>query len=313
MKYFIPPAIILLMASCKANPDSNRNYADETKIYKLHLNPAPGSKYHYDIVNETEFKLEVDDKNIANGNETTVGVLYDFDKDSAGNFVLHTKYDKILVYTKNGDEEAELDADKAGFSLNPMEKMLGTLKSADITVTISPTGELKSSTGYKEIADKMLEEFKQTDEATRAAVQKQWDKIVGEKVVKTNLDELFRIFPDSAVRIGDEWKMTSNQSGEVNLIVKTIYKLKDINDDIAIIESEGEITSDNSSTSLMGFNAASSNLEGKQHAQYELDTKTGMLIRGRLKTKIKGEVDAMGREVPVTIETSVKINGKKLK
>jgi len=37
-----------------------------------------------------------------------------------------------------------------------------------------------------------------------------------------------------------------------------------------------------------------------------------MLISAKIKAKIKGELDVLGREVPVTIETSVKINGKKL-
>jgi hypothetical protein len=313
MKYFFPLfGIILLMAFCKTNPDSNRNYAGETKVHKLHLNPPIGSKYHYDIINETDFKVEVDNKKTSNENKTSIGVNYEINKDSAGNFVLNTNYDKIHIYSKNGDVESEVDADNSSFSLNPVEKMLGPLKAANITATVSPTGELKSSSGYQQIAGKILDEFKQTDEATRAAIEKQWNKLVEEKIVKNNMDEFFKIFPDSAVRIGDEWKLTSHQNSDVNLLIKTVYKLKDINNDMAIIQSEGEISSDSSSTSLLGYNNVSSNLKGKQQALYEVETKTGMLISGKIKTKIKGELDVMGREIPVTIETSIKINGQRL-
>jgi hypothetical protein len=88
--------------------------------------------------------------------------------------------------------------------------------------------------------------------------------------------------------------------------------LQDINNDIAIIESEGEITSDSSSINLEGYNNVSSKLKGKQQALYEIETKTGMLISGKIKAKIKGELELMGREVPVTIETLIKINGRRL-
>jgi hypothetical protein len=313
MKYFfLLPGIIPLILSCKTNPDSNRNYVGETKVHKLHLNPPIGSKYHYDIINETDFKVEVDNKKTSNENKTSIGVNYEINKDSAGNFELNTKYDKIYIYSKSGDVESEVDADNSSFSLNPVEKMLGPLKTANITATVSPTGELKSSSGYQVIANKILQEFKQTDEATRNTIEKQWNKLVEEKIVKNNMDELFKIFPDSAVHIGDEWKLTSHQNSDVNLLIKTVYNLKDINNDVAIIQSEGEISSDSSSTSLLGYNNVSSNLKGKQQALYEVETKTGMLISGKIKTKIKGELDVMGREIPVTIETSIKINGRRL-
>ena len=311
--YFCFLVIIFFLASCKINPDSNRNYADETKIYKLHLSPAPGSKYHYDITNETEFKVEIEDKKITNESKTDVGINYEINKDSADNFVFNTNYDKIHLYSKNGDVESDIDADNAGFSVNPAEKMLGSLRTANIIVTLSPTGEVKSSTGYQEIGGKFLEGFKQTGEATRDAIEKKWNKLVEEKIVKNNMDELFKIFPDSAVHVGDTWKLTSHQSGEINLIVKTIYKLKAINNDMAIIESEGEITSDTSPANVLGYNNVTSDLKGTQQAQYEVETKTGMLISGKTKARIKGKLNVMDKEVPITIETSVKINGKKIK
>ena len=58
--YLLP--FVLIAASCKINPDSNRNYTDKNKVYKLNLNPNAGSKYSFEITNESELKMEVDDK-----------------------------------------------------------------------------------------------------------------------------------------------------------------------------------------------------------------------------------------------------------
>ena len=89
-----------------------------------------------------------------------------------------------------------MDADNAAVSINPMEKMLAPLKAADIVAIVSPMGEVKSSSGFKQIVSKMLEQFPQTDEASRTIIEKQWNKLVEEKIVRNNVDELFRIFPD---------------------------------------------------------------------------------------------------------------------
>ena len=57
------------------------------------------------------------------------------------------KYDKIHLYTKKGDTETDLDADNAGLTADPTEKMLGILKSANILATVGPMGAVKSASG----------------------------------------------------------------------------------------------------------------------------------------------------------------------
>jgi hypothetical protein len=84
------------------------------------------------------------------------------------------------------------------------------------------------------------------------AARAQWEQQIGNGLVKGNLDQLFKVFPDSAVHLRDEWKITSKQEGEIGLIVKSTFKLKAVNNDIAIIEVQGTITSDNSSANVMG-------------------------------------------------------------
>jgi hypothetical protein len=314
MRYtFLFAVILFIIASCKTQQDGkgNTDKYDPDKTYKLQLNPAAASTYHYDINNETEINLEVDDKKIKNTSETEVGLHYKIEKDSTGNFLFTMLYDKIRLKTKKNDAETAADAANASFTLDPVEKMIGILKNATIVSTITPGGEIISMTGYKEVGDKIMAGFAPEDVNSRKMAEAQWEKTIGEELVKKNMDQLFKIFPDSAVHLGDTWNLTSRQEGELSMIVKGHYKLKAINSEIALIESEGKITSTNTMPDASGIGNTVSTLDGDQQGQFEMETKTGMLISCKIKATMKGTIHVMGRDVPVTIETSVKMKGKK--
>ncbi|HMG69206.1 MAG TPA: DUF6263 family protein [Chitinophagaceae bacterium] len=302
--------ICIYTVGCKTNPDSNRNYADRSKVYKLHLAPVTGSQYYYDISNESEISVELNDKKTKSLSKSSAGVYYVMGKDSLGNTLVTITYDKLHVYSKKGDVETDADAANGLAAVNPLEKMLGSLKDTKMSATINSKGEIINIQGYKELEDKIFSELNFNDDATKAQARGMWENAVGNGIIKNNMEELFRIFPDSSVHIGDSWKLNSLQNG---FTVKNIYKLKAINDDLALIESEGVISSDSSLTNSPGLGGIPAELKGDQQGEYEMETKTGMLVSAKLKASIKGTVTAGGGDVPITIETSVKINGKKLK
>ena len=301
--------IIVCIGSCKVNPDSNKNYDDKSKVYKLHLNPSTASRYYYDISNQTEISVELNNNKSKSLNKTTAGFFYDISKDSSGNFLVKVQYDKLHLYSKKDDIESDVDADNAAATLNPLEKMLGTLRGAKISATINSKGDVTNIRGYKEIGDKIFSELNFTDDNTRNMAKDQWEKMIGDGIVKNNMDEMFKVFPDSAVHIGDSWKINNVQNG---LNLKNIYKLKTISDDIAIIESEGVINSDSLSTGLAGLNFLPGELKGDQQGQYEMESKSGMLISVKIKATVSGEISVGGSQVPITIAILVKINGRKV-
>jgi hypothetical protein len=52
----------------------------------------------------------------------------------------------------------------------------------------------------------------------------------------------------------------------------------------------------------------SGNLQGK----YEVDTQTGMMLKNKVMAKVDGSLQMAGKDIPVTIKTTVTMNGKKL-
>lgn len=288
-------------------PNSDKVAAeyDPTRVYQLRLNPPAGSKYHYDISSGSNYKFEVDDKKIDNLSKVNASVLYTIDTDSTGDFVFHVQYDKILVYTKNGDAESDLDAANAANSIDPVERLLGGLKEANIVAKISPAGAVRSVSGFTEMYNKYVSPLPASNVYQSNIVKQRWDNLIGEEMINKNMEQLFRIFPDSAVHIGDKWKLSSRQKGEIALNTTNSFTLKGIKDQTAFLESEGAIASD-SVTQFMG-NTVTSNLKGQQKGEFQVDTRTGMLLSATVNVTVEGTLQVMGRDVPLTINSQVKM------
>jgi hypothetical protein len=297
----------------KPGSDERSDKYDPAKTYKLQVKPVPGSHYHYDVTNETEMSLEVEEKKIKNINKSDIGLNYKISKDSLNDLLFTLQFDKIHLYSKNNDKVKEMDANSGAISIDPVEKMLAILKETTLQSTVSPTGETKIISGFKEIGDKIIAAFPETDENTKLGIRSQLNKTIGEALVKKNMDQQFKIFPDSPVHIGDTWKLATKQEGEISYTVTNTFTLKAINNDIAIIESHGTITTENVTSNIAGLtNSSVSDLKGEQEGEYEMETKTGMLINSRIKTNIGGNIQVMGRSIPIKIRSSVKMNGQRV-
>jgi len=268
-----------------------------------------GSTYYYSITNESAFRMEVDDKKVDNQNKSTVGLSYKVGKDSAGDYLLDIVYDKVHVHTRNGDSEDDLDAEHADNSINQVEKLLGYLKGATIKVVLGPGGEMRSVTGYEAIKEKIMAGFRSDDTYSKTIAEQQWDQRIKAGLIQKNMEQLFRIFPDSAVHVGDKWRLKTEEHNEVNLRINSEYTLKSIHDGVAVIRSEGEISSEDSTGNAMGYNFAMS-LKGRQEGQFEVQMATGMVVSSALESHIEGDVDMMGRKAPIKISSKVEVLGR---
>jgi hypothetical protein len=206
----------------------------------------------------------------------------------------------------------ELDGKNAAYSLNPLEKMLGVVKDGRIRATINAAGEIKDISGYEEMGEKIMAGFAPDDVNGRRMAESQWEKQIGNGMIKNNISQLFKLFPDSSVHVRDTWKLSSKQEGEIPLIVKNTFTLKAITDDIATITVKGKISSDSAPATVMGLNDITTNLEGEQEGEFQMETKTGMLINGSMKATVSGSIRALEQDFPVKIKTALDIKGRKM-
>jgi hypothetical protein len=132
--------------------------------------------------------------------------------------------------------------------------------------------------------------------------------MVEENLVKKNMNQLFELFPDSAVHVGDKWKIRTNQKDDVAFKVNNIFTFTSIDDGIAYLDSHGKISADSSSANLMGY-TVNSTINGEQKGEYELNVKAGMPQQIKVSLDIDGVIQVNGRDIPFTLASTVKMKG----
>ena len=149
-----------ILISCKTGSHSNTLYnSDKRNDLSLRLHVTSGESISYHIISQNTFKVELNSKKIDNSTKADVTVNYTFRKDSADEFLMNIDYKNIHLHSKNGDDVIDADAANGDSSTDQMEKMLGLLKTANISAQLGPLGEIRAVNGYKELGSKILSQF----------------------------------------------------------------------------------------------------------------------------------------------------------
>jgi hypothetical protein len=302
-----PLCLLPFLFSCK---NSGHHNAPSDKKYQFGLHLTTGEKYYYNITSETVTKLEVNNKKVDNNKSSEIGLIYEVLKDSADTIRVKITYDDLRINVKNNNSEKELDASNGPGSLNPGEKIFSTLKGTSIMISLNKKGDIIQVTGNQEIVDKMLSAIDARDANSKKMVQEQLSNFIGEDFIKNNLGQALKLFPDTAVYVGDSWSRKNVISADLKSDALINYTLTSVKNNIAEIESESEISS-NSTSAMMGIEALA-RLEGKQEGRFEADTRSGLLLTGQSTTSMDGTIQMMGKEIPVTIKITKHITGKKI-
>jgi hypothetical protein len=297
-------------AGCKTHLNSSRNNPGEDKTYHLRFNPSAGAAYHFETTNESDVSITVDDKEVESRKKTETGMNYRISRDS-GEYTLEMSYDRIHFYAKNGDVVTDVDANDPQSSYNSMGQLLSGLKTATIVARVNSAGAIRSVTGYQEVIDRILATNYGPD-AEKAKVRLTWQQLVEQGIVRKNMDQLIRQFPDSALHVGDRWKLSSAEKDEINFRLENVYQLESIDGGIATIRSEGEVSGDSTASQMMGY-SVTSDLKGKEQGIYQVDIVSGMPVDAEISAEIQGTVYLQGREAQVKMNTKTKLSGKVIK
>ena len=299
----------LFAFSCRNALPHHRTESD--KSYRTGLNVAAGNEYSYIISNETETRLELNAKKVETTKKSTTTFLYKFLQDSVGTHLLKVTYDKLHITIKNDESEQESDASNPN-PFDPIGKLLASIKGSSVFITLNSKGDILSITGDKEIADKILSSMNTMDAKTREAVQQQLSKLAGEDFIKNNLAPGFKLFPDSAVYVGDSWTRKSPISSDIKLDGVTTYTLRSVEDNVAKVETTSEINNTGNTVKIMGYDV-SANVKGSQKGEFTADMQTGLVTHGLSTLSVEGTIQVLGKEVPATIKVTREITGTKLK
>lgn len=302
--------VMLLLTGCSCK---NKSSAPTEEKLAPSVQLKSTVRYSYRITNAAATRFEVEDKSIENKNTSDISMLYEVaPPDSNGNVPVKITFEKFHTVIKKQDQETEIDTDNPT-GATPVDRFIEGIKGSTVEVKLNNKHQLVSDEGIKKFTQGLLNKIAVSGADTKQKLQVELSKMLGESFLKNTLELGTGILPDTAVYVGDSWtRKSAMESAGLKMNAETKYTLNSIRDSVAEIESEADVHNNGTiDAGVLGMEA-NANLTGKQSGEYEVDMRTGLLINEESSSTIKGEVEVMGRKVPITIKMKRKVEGKRM-
>lgn len=289
---FLLLSCFLSFYSCKTETSKQPN-----ERYSYNLHSVPNSKCHYVFTNDIVTEMEIRGEGIETASSSTIGFILEPVKILDSGSLMKLTYDSIYIKMKDKNQTSEINAANGQTSLDPFERMIGTVKGNSVFIIFDKKGKVIRVEGYEDIIKKMLSYADFSNELDKKEVLSKVSQLFGENFVNHYFENTVNLFPDSLVFVGDAWCQAKNEIGSYKLNYSTQYTLESVKDSIARVEFHSEINDNNSLTSVQG-REVKINLSGKEKGSLKVDLRTGGIRSQNSNFSIKGDVIVNGIKVP---------------
>lgn len=260
----------------------------------LNIEAKKGDKYKYKTENITNLEFEAEGQKV----KTIQNQLFEYsinidDVDKDGVMSLNYKYDRLKI-------ESESDGKKIVYDSNEPDKkseisdIYNSIKGKEYNVKMDKYGDVKSVSGLDKIIDSILKSqessLSKLDEATKAQILDTYKEMFNEETIKSSISEGSKIYPKKPVNIGESWEVENKIKVLNELNVKMKYTLKNLENDMALLDVEGNIVSDGAQViDLMGVKM-NLDFKGPIKGNIKVNTKNSFLVEGELKQDLSGKM-----------------------
>jgi hypothetical protein len=270
---------VLVIHSCKTSGAASGN------VLKFNLEKA--KTYDYEIVWDMDQKISDQDTKISLGGIYSVEVIEEKD----GIKKLTGMYKSFKLYMKMAGLEMDIDSEKpvepidqAQLKQNPMgimSRIFSAIKGKSFSMQVDEEGKVLSVTGFDQIINGMVDSTGADENAKlqiRASLRDQFN----EQAVKDQFAQIFTIFPNKKVKVGDNWEKHLQTGGKVPAKFLTVYTVKQIEGDHVTLNAKSNISS-------VGGEML---VTGDQTGTLLVDSKTGLVLNAEfdqlMDTKVQG-------------------------
>lgn len=270
------------------------------KVLKFNL--EKGKTYDYEMIWDMDQQMMGQDSKINISGGYTIAVTDDKDNVKT----LKAVYKDFKMYMKMMGMEINIDTDKPGEPLseadikaNPlgmMSRMFAGIKGKEFTMKVDGEGKVLEVSGFEQIVNGMVDSIEVAEDIKmqmRASLKDQFN----EQNIKDQFAQVFTIFPDKEVKVGDTWEKSWQMGGRMPAKYTTKYTVKDIEGDHVGLAAQTNIGSDTEEMKIKGTQTGNLLVDSKTglvlNAEFDQNMETttrGMDIKTVGKGKIKGKV-----------------------
>ena len=287
---FIIPAVVGVQ-SCKSS-----SKASATKMFKFNLEKGKG--YDYELV------WDLDTKVAGQTSAVSVTGLYSMNiTDVVDNIrTITTAYKSMRMNMSVAGLELDIDSDKPeqkeadgqiGQVVGLMNKVVKGIIGKPFVMKVDDEGKVLEIKGFEKIFMDMVDSMG-LDENMKAQLTASLKDQFSEQTLKDQFAQVFNIFPNKEVKVGDSWQKEYSTSGRMAAKYTTTYTVKEIEGEHVTLTAKTKITS----------SANGQEMDGTQSGNIIVDSKTGMMVNAEFDQNI--EVKTQGQKVEVVGKGRIK-------
>jgi len=230
-----------------------------------------------------------------------------------GDVTMKVTYHSVAVEMGGPMGKVEYDSANPTETEHPMVKGFAALAGQSYTMVVSTTGEVKKVEGMKEIMDRMIESLDLPEEQRKEAIRGQFENMFGDQAAVEMMGQMFVMFPDRPVGVGDSWSKTITMTKGMPMTVEHDWTLKERKDGVAVLAAESVIKSNPDAGPIdMGPMKITMDIAGEQSGTAELDESTGWIVGGRMTYRVSGDQKIEGgpaeeasETIPLSMEATI--------
>ena len=257
----------------------------------LKFNLEKGRQYDYEMV------WDMNQKAMGQENAFSIGAFYTIDvTENEGNIrTMIGTYKKFSMTMNIMGMQIDIDTDKLrnlkstdSAGKNPMvmmKKLFSSIVDKSFTMKVNDEGKVLEVSGFKEMIAGMLDSLDLDEEEKIQGLATLNDQFNDESV-RDQFAQLFYIFPNKEVKVGDSWEKSHAAGGKMPAKYTTAYKVKEIEGDFVTLDAKSKIETN-----------GDLDLNGSQTGTLIVDSRSGLVVNAKFDQSISISVQGVSLEM----------------
>jgi len=298
-KILLFPSIIMILVAVTGVQSCKNSDAPAGSVLKFNL--EKNKQYDYEIVWDMDQKVMDRDNKI----NLLAGYSFEVTEEKDKIKTLRGVYKSFRLYMKIMDMEMDIDTDKPvdtisegenkGDQMSMMKKIFTGIKGKIFTMKVDEEGNVLSVSGFDEIINSMIDSAGVNEDMKLQMKVSLMDQF-NEQELKNQFAQVFMIFPNKSVKVGDSWQKKYLMSGKMPANFSTTYTVKQIEGNQVTLDAKTAIAPAGGEMEV----------KGEQTGTLLVDSKTGLVLHA----EFNQDMETKTGDFQITIHSKGKIKGK---
>ena len=292
---FLLPAIILILIVASGVQSCKNADASAGSVLKFNL--EKDKQYDYEIIWDMDQKVMDKDSKI----NLLAGYSFEVTDEKDRIKTLRGVYKNFKLYMKIMDMEIDIDTDKPVSNMSEddqmglMKKIFTGIKGKAFTMMVDEEGNVLSVSGFDEIIKSMIDSSG-VNEDMKLQMKVSLRDQFNEQELKNQFAQVFMIFPNKSVKVGDSWQKDYRMGGKMPANFSTTYTVKKMEADQVTLDAK----------TIIAPAGGEMEVTGKQAGTLLVDSRNGLVINAEFSQNMETKT----QDLQIIINGKGKIKGK---